>query len=120
MPKLAIHDRFHVQRKISAKRQRPDGSDYEADLPGGNTYSISNVHDIDGEEFYRLNLVQGTGTVCVSFPCSEIDEKFATADVWYCCGQCHKPISVIERTMGTVCGKCCRENHKAAVGRSNP
>jgi len=33
------------------------------------------------------------------------------------CMQCGKPMNPIEWIMGPVCGKCCRANHKAVVGK---
>jgi hypothetical protein len=34
------------------------------------------------------------------------------------CKQCGKQMNPVEAIMGPVCGKCCRENHAAFVGKS--
>lgn len=33
------------------------------------------------------------------------------------CKQCGKPINPVDVMMGSVCGKCVRENHKEATGK---
>jgi hypothetical protein len=33
------------------------------------------------------------------------------------CKQCGKPMNPIERMLGPVCGKCCRDNHAAVAGK---
>jgi hypothetical protein len=35
-----------------------------------------------------------------------------------CCAQCGVFMNPVGKMLGRVCGKCCRANHKAAVGRS--
>ena len=32
------------------------------------------------------------------------------------CKQCGKALGPVDAMLGTTCGKCCRENHKAATG----
>lgn len=33
------------------------------------------------------------------------------------CTQCQKVMTVVERMLGPVCGKCARDNHKRVIGK---
>lgn len=37
----------------------------------------------------------------------------------YHCSQCGKPMSIMDYIIGSVCLKCCKENHAKAIGKSN-